>query len=256
MRSGNRIPCGTRALLRNACAHRSLPPAFAPAHGTQTSACVTTQLPTHDDADPAPCSPRRIVLTGGPGAGKTAVLELLRTMECRRVHVLPEAAGILFRGGFPRSTDPALRRPAQRAIFYVQRELEAIAEVANVEVVLCDRGTVDGLAYWPGPEDMWASLGTSLDEQLARYHTVIHLRTPPPGAGYNHVNPLRIESAQEAAEIDARIDAAWARHPRRFEIPATPDFLAKAAQAVAIVQSELLACSRGSSRSSLADSHT
>jgi predicted ATPase len=43
---------------------------------------------------------RRIVLTGGPGAGKTAVLELVRQEFCARQSVA-EAAGIVFGGGFP-----------------------------------------------------------------------------------------------------------------------------------------------------------
>jgi DNA helicase TIP49 (TBP-interacting protein) len=57
-------------------------------------------------------TPYRVVLTGGPGAGKTAVLEVIRRALCRHVHVLPESAGILFGGGFPRGSAPALRRPA------------------------------------------------------------------------------------------------------------------------------------------------
>ena len=94
---------------------------------------------------------RRIVLTGGPGAGKTAVLELVRQSFCSHVKVLTEAAGILFAGGFPRGGDAESRRAAQRAIFYVQRELELAADAENLAIVLCDRGTVDGTAYWPGP---------------------------------------------------------------------------------------------------------
>ena len=113
--------------------------------------------------------PRRIVLTGGPGAGKTAVLELMRKTLCRHVAVLAESAGVVFGGGFPRGEDTELRRSGQRAIFYVQRELEAAARAGDVAIALCDRGTVDGLAYWPGPADLWKQLGTSLDEQLARY---------------------------------------------------------------------------------------
>lgn len=201
--------------------------------------------PTGECACTAVHPARRIALTGGPGAGKTAVLELLRRTACRHVHVLPEAAGIVFGGGFPRGHTLEQRRPAQRAIFYVQRELEATAGAADAAIVLCDRGTIDGLAYWPGPEDMWEPLGTSLDEQLARYHAVIHLRTPPIDAGYNHDNPLRVESAAEAAKIDAKIAAAWARHPRRFEVPATHDFLSKATRAIELVQAELPACCRG-----------
>ena len=70
----------------------------------------------------------RIVLTGGPGTGKTAVLELVRQHFCEHVHVLREAAGIVFGGGFPHATEGDVLRAAQRAIFYVQRELEAAAE--------------------------------------------------------------------------------------------------------------------------------
>jgi len=96
---------------------------------------------------------RRVVLTGGPGAGKTAVLELIRQSFCGHVEVLPESAGIVFGGGFPGGERPAHRQAAQKAIFYVQRELEAAADAEHQAVVLCDRGTVDGAAYWPGPGD-------------------------------------------------------------------------------------------------------
>lgn len=186
---------------------------------------------------------RRIVLTGGPGAGKTAVLELVRQSFCEHVRVLQEAAGIVFGGGFPREDDAHGRRAAQRAIFYVQRELENVADGHRSEIVLCDRGTIDGLAYWPGPaEHFWTSLGTSAAEQLARYHAVIHLRVPAMELGYNNRNPLRTESAATAAAIDARILAAWAPHPRRFIIEASADFLEKAAAAVDILRRELPDC--------------
>jgi len=191
-----------------------------------------------------PHESRRIVLTGGPGAGKTAVLELLRRSMCRHVKVVPEAAGIVFGGGFPRGDELELRRAAQRAIFYVQRELEAAAQVQDAAIALCDRGTVDGLAYWPGPDDLWSAVGTSLDAQLARYHAVIHLRTPTLNDGYNHDNPLRVESALEAAAIDSRIGQAWERHPRRFEVPPMREFLAKATRAIEIIRGELPPCCR------------
>jgi len=191
-----------------------------------------------------PHLPRRIVLTGGPGAGKTAVLELMRKTLCRHVRIAPESAGIVFGGGFPRGNTPEVRRAAQRAIFFVQRELEDAVMTDDVAVALCDRGTVDGHAYWPGPGELWRDVGTTLDEQLARYHAVIHLRTPALGNGYNHQNPLRIESAAEAAAIDARIALVWSKHPRRFEVPATTDFMAKVERAIEIVRGELPACCR------------
>ena len=186
---------------------------------------------------------RRVVLTGGPGAGKTAVLELIRQSFCEHVKVLPEAASIAFGGGFPREDDPECKRAAQRAIFYVQRELENAGDSYNPTIVLCDRGTPDGLAYWPGSvDDFWSSLTTTLTEQLARYDAVIHLRTPSADHGYNRQNPLRTESAAGAAEIDRRILQAWQSHPRRVVVDSTLEFLDKAAATLKILRAEMPDC--------------
>jgi predicted ATPase len=187
-----------------------------------------------------------IVLTGGPGAGKTAVLELVRQYFCKHVIVLPEAASILFGGGFPRRKDEPSRRAAQRAIFYVERELErGETESATPAIVLCDRGTVDGAAYWPGPGELWGEVGTLREDELARYDAVIHLRTPSASAGYNHQNPVRVESAAEANIIDDRILKVWDGHPRRFIVESAPDFLEKAHRALEILRGELPECCRG-----------
>lgn len=186
---------------------------------------------------------RRIVLTGGPGAGKTAVLELIRQAFCSHVKVLPEAASIVFGGGFPREEDRVCKHPSQRAIYYVQRELESAGDGHNPAVVLCDRGTIDGAAYWiDGEEDLWSSVGTTEAHELRRYDAVIHLRTPASDLGYNHQNPLRTESATAAADLDARILAAWSRHPRRFVVKPAPSFLDKASEALAILRGEMPEC--------------
>lgn len=192
-------------------------------------------------------SPKLVVLTGGPGAGKTAVLETIRRYFCEHVQILPEAAGIVFAGGFPRETTIPVRCAAQRAIYHVQRELErAAVEAHTAAVVLCDRGTVDGIAYWPVDEpQFWADTRSTLGEELAHYAAVIHLRTPSAETGYDHRNPLRIESALEAAAIDARIEEAWARHPHRAFVENDPDFLKKVARAVAFLREEVPLCCKG-----------
>jgi predicted ATPase len=187
---------------------------------------------------------RRIVLTGGPGAGKTAVLELVRRQFCLHVRVLPEAAGIVFGGGFPRSALQGECRAAQRAIYFVQRELEQLGEDANAAVVLCDRGTVDGAAYWPGPGDFFAGVDTSKEREMRRYDAVIHLRTPRAGAGYGNGNPLRTETAEMAASIDDALMRAWDGHPCRFIVEASGDFLEKAARTMEILRNILPACCR------------
>lgn len=187
---------------------------------------------------------KTIVLTGGPGAGKTAVLELVQQQFCAHIQVLPEAAGIVFGGGFPRKGSIEWRRGAQRAIFFVQRELENTSHAEDAAIVLCDRGTVDGAAYWPGPESLWDSVGTTLERELSRYDAVIHLRTPPIEGGYNFTNPLRLESALAAAQIDAQLLKIWEGHPRRFVVPPSPDFLEKAARTVEILKAEMPDCCR------------
>lgn len=187
---------------------------------------------------------RRVVLTGGPGAGKTAVLELVRWSFCEHVRVLPESAGIVYGGGFPRTDDPDARRASQRAIFHVQRELEAVGAIGDPPLVLCDRGTVDGGAYWPGPGNLYREVGTTLAAELARYDAVIHLRVPRPSSGYDQRNPLRVENAHQAHLIDERIAGLWRDHPHRTEIEARPDFLSKAVEAIAILRDEVPECCR------------
>jgi predicted ATPase len=184
---------------------------------------------------------RRIVLTGGPGAGKTAVLELCRQLFCHHVMILPESASLLFSGGFPRGDALGPRAATQRAIFHVQRELERIADYDGAAIVLCDRGTVDGAAYWPGPNTLFDEVGTTHAAELQRYDSVIHLRTPSP-ATYNHDNPLRIESALEAAAIDERISEAWRQHPDVKVVDNSVNFLDKAHRALACLRAELPSC--------------
>jgi len=184
----------------------------------------------------------RIVITGGPGAGKTAVLELARRELCQHVDVLPEAASIVFGGGFPRRRDEVGRRATQRAIHFVQRELEVMA-LANPEAcaALCDRGTIDALAYWPGTwAEFFDDVGSSLEAELQHYAAVIHLRVPDL-TGYRS-SAIRLESHREAQEIDGRLLEVWKGHPRRTVIEGSADFLQKAGRALAAIRAELPRC--------------
>ena len=78
--------------------------------------------------------PRLLVLTGGPGAGKSAVLESVRRYVCVHVQILPEAAS---------------------------------GEERRAAVVLCDRRALDRLVDWPLHAAL-LQIGSSEPEELAR----------------------------------------------------------------------------------------
>ena len=179
-----------------------------------------------------------IVLTGGPGAGKTAVLEFVRKVLCKHVAILPESAGMLFSGGFWRLDSITSKRAAQKAIYYVQREMQdLVIEEKKWSIGLCDRGTLDGLAYWPGQEvEFFRELQTTREAEYSKYKAVIHLRTPDLDGGYNHQNPIRIETAAMAAEIDKKIHEVWKYHPRYYVIDNATNFIDKVNQAAARIQ--------------------
>ena len=187
---------------------------------------------------------KRIVLTGGPGAGKTAILEMVRHMLCPHVAILPESASILFGGGFWRKPDLPAKKAAQRAIYYVQREQEQMLQEEHEKaIVLCDRGTLDGLAYWPSStKSFFNQVHSARENELMRYDTVIHLRTPARDQGYDLSNPVRIESAEESLAIDLLIEAAWHGHPHRYFVPSADSFMEKARYALGLIQKELPSC--------------
>lgn len=182
-----------------------------------------------------------IVITGGPGAGKTAALELARMRFGEKVTILPESATILFGGGFPRVRDELHRKASQRCIYYIQKELEQLARLtAKSQVVLCDRGTVDGLAYWPGePLAFWDEVGSSYEMEIRKYHSVIHLQTPSLERGYNHQNPVRTETALEAQIIDERIKIAWDQHPNVSLVKSDTDFVRKVEKVIDLIAIEI-----------------
>lgn len=199
------------------------------------SPCLCTTLTHH-------C--KLVVVTGGPGAGKTAILEIAKRNFCEHIVVIPEAASIVFGGGFWRKETLPAKKAAQRAIFQVQRELERVViEEGNAAIALCDRGTLDGLAYWPETQEgFFQELGINRKQELERYAAVIHLRSPAQNQGYNLSNPVRIESAEEAAKIDARIELAWRGHSNSSLIESDIDFMVKAQKAMTIIRSLLPAC--------------
>ena len=152
--------------------------------------------------------------------------------------IVPEAATMLFSGGFPRDGISEVERAAQTAIFHVQRNLELIQSATYPSrVLLCDRGTVDGAAYWPDtPEDFFATVGTTLQDELARYDEVIFFETAAVGGlAIEGGNPTRIENVDEAVALHHALLALWSQHPRFTFVPHDPSFLRKITAGLAVL---------------------
>lgn len=182
----------------------------------------------------------RIALTGGPGGGKTTAADLFRRELGEAVVVVPESATILFAGGFPRSDQVDAGRAVQTAIFHVQRNLENVQSARYPDrVLLCDRGTIDGAAYWPeGDGDFFEQMGTTFDTELQRYDAVVFFETAAvAGDSIEGGNPVRNESLEQAVALDARLRRLWARHPRFSFVPHSSSFLHKITTGLALLQS-------------------
>ena len=169
---------------------------------------------------------KRIVLTGGPGAGKTVVAARLATERPDWFVLVPEAATQVYTHLQTRwdKLDQAGRHDVQRRIYRLQREQEdRLAQEHPTKTLLLDRGTIDGAAYWPqGAVDYWRDLGTAHDVELARYDAVILLQTSAALGLYDgdESNFCRFEDAEAAIASDNLLLQLWGDHPRLMRVSA------------------------------------
>jgi len=178
----------------------------------------------------------KVAVTGGPSGGKTTLIETLKKELGQQVVIVPEAASILYRGGFPRSKTPNGRIHTQKAIYHTQREIENLfIEDSSTPLVVCDRGSLDSIAYWPNDEiDFFKQIESSREKELSRYDWVIHLDTAASDY-YDSTNPIRTESHAEAIQLNQRIRQSWQGHPQRVIISENNDFLTKMAKSIGVV---------------------
>lgn len=179
----------------------------------------------------------KIAITGGPSGGKTTLIETLVKNLGKRVSVVPEAATILYKGGFPRKKTVSSIQHTQVAIYHTQQQLEEIISIEHsASYVICDRGSLDGLAYWPGDSNAYLEkLNTTAQREAARYNWVLHLDTASKDF-YDGESIIRTESHHEAVELNIKILTAWSVHPQRIIIPHYNDFLHKMTVCVNIIK--------------------
>lgn len=189
---------------------------------------------------------KRIVLTGGPCAGKTTALVRITEYFSNRgykVFTIPEVPTLYSLGGWSYLTpNKDLYYEGERAILETQLALEdwfmRLAETCQKPVlIVCDRGTLDISAYI-SPEmwnDITAKAGTNTNALRNRYDAVLHLVSAADGAEQYYTtatNAIRYEQMNEeglriARELDKKVIKAWTGHPHLRVINNNDDFNAK-----------------------------
>jgi predicted ATPase len=177
----------------------------------------------------------KMVLTGGPCAGKTSCLRAIREQFGEQVVTVPEAATLLLDSGLPPPSHERVENLAegwvhsfQGAILSLQQVLEETCERlawnCQARLLVCDRGLLDGAAYWPsGREAFLRHFGLSAEDCFARYRRVLHLQSlaeAHPHLYGAHNNAIRYEAVTDALSVEQKVRAAWEGHPGLIVIPA------------------------------------
>jgi len=186
---------------------------------------------------------KRIVLTGGPCAGKTTALVRIVDYFSNlgfKVFTVPEVPTMYSQGGWSYLTpNPKLYYEGELAILETQLALEdsfmRLAETCTKPTfIVCDRGTMDISAYitpemW---QDITSRCGTNSNDLRQRYDAVLHLVSAADGAEQYYTvatNSTRYEQANEeglrlARDLDKKVNRAWKGHPHLRVINNHDDF--------------------------------
>jgi len=176
----------------------------------------------------SPCydSVFRVVLTGGPCAGKSTIISTLHSyLTSKGFNVLhvQETATTLKNSGLVWS--PELGAEFQNACISVQHNRENVAYrwgksiakscLRKKTVIIYDRALVDGLCFVT--EEMFNAClqNVGIEGDLyRRYDAVFHLVTAADGAVDFYKNTTyRFESVEQAIEQDRKLQQVWSNHP-------------------------------------------
>lgn len=170
----------------------------------------------------------RIVLTGGPCAGKSTILKRIETKYSAlgyAVFTLPESATLFIQAGadfLTKDEELSFITEANKLKFQLAMEdcMIRIAEATGKPALLvCDRGTMDTAAYMDRQKWQRVMDFVGMDEkQLCddRYDAVFHISTAAKGAEQFYTranNSCRSESLELARVVDDHLIETWQRHP-------------------------------------------
>ena len=154
------------------------------------------------------------------------------------VKIVPEAATLLFGHGLDREVGDGDGKLLQRSIYRMQIGLEEIFRNFYADrLLICDRGTLDGLAYWPDDEQSYLdSISTTFEAEIARYGAVIFFQTAAiHGEDVKSNNPYRTEDSRTAVALDEKLQRVWSRHPNFHFIPARLSFMTKINHGLSVI---------------------
>ena len=194
----------------------------------------------------------KIVITGGPCAGKTtAMTKIQKEFEKRGYKVLfvPETATELISGGVAPWTCGS-NLDYQKCQVGLQKFKESIFEQAAATMdtdkvlIVCDRGVLDNKAYMSQEEfdAVMRALGTNEVSERDQYDAVFHMVTAAKGAleAYTTANnAARTETPEQAAALDDKLIACWTGHPHLRVIDNSTDFDDKLHRTVAEIAAYL-----------------
>ena len=179
----------------------------------------------------------KIVLTGGPCAGKTTALNWINNYFRERgytVLFVPETATELISNGVAPWTC-GTNYDYQRQQLKLQKIKEQIFEDASKTMksdkilIVCDRGALDNKAYMKDVEfkRLLKEFNTNETKERDSYDAVFHLVSAAKGKEEVYTlanNVARTETVEQAREIDDKIIAAWTGHPHLRIIDNSTDF--------------------------------
>lgn len=173
--------------------------------------------------------------SGGPCSAKTYCLGVLSKLYEEQVLVVPEVATALFAEGYelpkepPEEWEDKVHFDLQATILQRQQKAEKdhleIAAATGKRLVMCDRGQLDGAAYWPsGLCGFLSTFNLRAETVHECYVAVIHLESLATGRPDRYEkcrtsNPHRHEPLPLAQSREYAVRLAWSGHPNHHFLP-------------------------------------
>lgn len=194
----------------------------------------------------------KIVITGGPSAGKTTAMSWIQNAFSKlgyTVLFVPETATEFITGGVaPWTCGTNLDYQKVQMALQLEKErlFEKAARTMKAEKILivCDRGAIDNKSYMNDEEfaAVLADVGKTEEELLLSYDAVFHLVSAAKGAEEFYTfanNAARYESVSQAVALDDRLIAAWQGHPHHCVIDNSVELREKLKNLIARIRSFL-----------------